>query len=891
LETITDPEGGVTRYGYNDRGDITSRTDANDHTWTYGYDTAGNLESITDPLNHATRHTYDEVGNRQTSTTPRQATTVYAYNMRDKLLSETDPLNQVFRYNYDDNNNLRGIIDPLNNTHRLEYDLHNRPISYQDPAGNLIQLGYGERQGQGGGNSGSVSYPGLLNRIAFPTYLQTYDYDRRNRRTRVIDHLENGRAIQTTAYDEAGNAISTTDAEGRITQYRYDALDRLLEVIDPLNQSTQFRYDNRDNLIAVIDPNNHTTRYTYDRADRKTSEIRPGGQVIAYDYYSAGNLRTTTDPDGRRTANSYDAADRLITQVHYAPGATEPERTITYGYDDNDNLASWSDGAISATLVYDENDRKTQETVNYGAFSLTHRYTYDGAGNKRTYTGPDNITVTYHRVNGQLSRIELPEEGSITYNSYQWSLPNRVTYPGGTTRQTEYDNLLRPTHILTQDPGENPLLDYQYNYDETGNILRKITQSKTYDYDYDLLERLTEAAASYPDEEGNTQNEIEGWQYDPNGNRTLDNLNPGSWVYDSNDRLQSSPMASYVYDQAGNTISKTVVGATTSYQYNAEGRLARIEDADQNLIAEYQYDAQGRRIRKATQSETIYFHYTDEGLVGEFDQAGNPIRIYGYEPDATWSTDPVYQKSPAGYAYYQNDHLGMAQQLVQKSGAKVWEGEYRAFGELVAEEGAWENRLRFPGQYYDQESGNYYNYFRDYDPATGRYVQEDPIGLYAGLNTYSYVSANPIVNGDPEGLICGTGACAAAAAAITRCYFSCVAVTVAMDAATGSCDLKNSAKDCAVDCLLPWNWFKFGSKTKFGAKAGGGKNAKHANQDRRDAAKRNYEKAKEEYERLKRKPNKTPQDKKDMEKAKRARDKAKKDMDFTGENHSQRSKK
>jgi hypothetical protein len=49
-----------------------------------------------------------------------------------------------------------------------------------------------------------------------------------------------------------------------------------------------------------------------------------------------------------------------------------------------------------------------------------------------------------------------------------------------------------------------------------------------------------------------------------------------------------------------------------------------------------------------------------------------------------------------------------------------------------------------------------------------------------------------------------------------------MAVTAAMDAATGSCDFKNSGKDCAVDCLLPWNWFKFGPKTKSGAKAGGG---------------------------------------------------------------------
>ncbi|MEW8660623.1 MAG: RHS repeat-associated core domain-containing protein [Candidatus Thiodiazotropha endolucinida] len=817
LETVTDPEGGLTRYEYNPSGDVTTLTDANTHAWIYNYDAAGNRLSVTDQLQREVSYTYDDVGNRQTSTTPRQHTTTYQYNLLDKPISETDPLTHTSRYSYDINGNLTTVIDPLVNTQRLEYDLEDRLISHRDAAGNLTQLGYGERSGQGGGNTGSVNYPGLLNRIEFPTYLQTYDYDRRNRRTRVIDHLDAGTAITTTEYDEVGNVISMTDAEDRATRYNYDNLDRLIEIIDPLTQSTHFSYDNRDNLLSVTDPNGHTTRYTYDRADRKTSEIRPGGQTISYTYDPVGNLATITDPDGRRTVNTYDEADQLASQAHYAPGATDPERTVTYSYDPNGNLAGWNDGAISATLVYDVNNHKTSEAVNYGSFSLTHSYTYDAAGNKHTYTGPDNITITYHRVNDQLNRIELPNEGSITYNSYRWNQPTRITYPGGSNRQTEYDNLLRPTRILTEDPGQNPLLDHQYNYDDTGNILQKATQAKTVDYDYDLLQRLTEAGATIQPETGDPQVEIEGWQYDPNGNRTQDNLNPGSWVYDLNDRLQASPVASYGYDQAGNTISKTEGGIVTHYRYNAEGRLARIEDANQTLIAEYLYDPLGRRIRKQTQSEIIYFHYADEGLVGEFDGSGNPIRLYGFQPDSIWTTDPIYQKTAQGYAFYQNDHLGMPQRLIQRNGATVWEGEFKAFGELTTGSGMWENRLRFAGQYFDQESNYYYNYFRDYDPSTGRYVQEDPIGLRGGYNTYIYVHDNPLRYIDPTGEI--APAAAVAAAAIARCYVACIGVAAVMDAATGSCDLKNSAKDCALDCLLPWNWFKFGNK--FGAKAGG----------------------------------------------------------------------
>ncbi|KAF0813419.1 putative deoxyribonuclease RhsC [Andreprevotia sp. IGB-42] len=107
------------------------------------------------------------------------------------------------------------------------------------------------------------------------------------------------------------------------------------------------------------------------------------------------------------------------------------------------------------------------------------------------------------------------------------------------------------------------------------------------------------------------------------------------------------------------------------------------------------------------------------------------------------------------------DQLGTPRQITDPANNQiVWRWDSEAFGNTQANQdpGNTGNQfvynLRFPGQYYDAESGRHYNYFRDYDPSTGRYVQSDPIGLAGGsFSTYGYVNGNPLSDGDPLGLV------------------------------------------------------------------------------------------------------------------------------------------
>ncbi len=133
-------------------------------------------------------------------------------------------------------------------------------------------------------------------------------------------------------------------------------------------------------------------------------------------------------------------------------------------------------------------------------------------------------------------------------------------------------------------------------------------------------------------------------------------------------------------------------------------------------------------------------------------------------------------------ALIHNDHLGTPQKLTDSTGTVVWAADYKPFGETTVTVSTITNNLRFPGQYDDQETNLHYNYFRDYNPSLGRYVESDPIGIKKGLNhLYSYVSNRPLNITDRLGLDFGTTDCSYYS---TRCeqtgdFYYCYTVKVA----------------------------------------------------------------------------------------------------------------
>ncbi|MFZ1326772.1 MAG: RHS repeat-associated core domain-containing protein, partial [Candidatus Contendobacter sp.] len=163
-------------------------------------------------------------------------------------------------------------------------------------------------------------------------------------------------------------------------------------------------------------------------------------------------------------------------------------------------------------------------------------------------------------------------------------------------------------------------------------------------------------------------------------------------------------------------------------------------------------------IAKTVNGHTTYSLYANEGLIAELNAQGQLTRAYGWQPDTPYGTAPLWQAEISGTQWQvhvlQTDHLGTPKLATNPQGQITWQAQAEAFGTTTPDpHSAITVNLRFPGQYFDEESGLHYNYFRDYDPQIGRYIQSDPIGLKGGINTYAYVEENPVLRIDPLGLV------------------------------------------------------------------------------------------------------------------------------------------
>jgi len=594
---------------------------------------------------------------------------------------------------------------------------------------------------------------------------------------RLIETLGGEGQSTTFGYDANGNQTAiTVDPLGlnQATLQAFDALNRLSTTTDADNGITSYTYDARDNLTSVTDAEGLTTMYSYDAFDRLIEQDSPDTGITSFGYDETGNRIRQTDARGVTTLYSYDALNRL-TLIDY-PDNTQD---VTYTYDSCTNgigrLCQMSDESGSTDYVYDaRGNLTTQTTIRDGALHTTS-YAYNGVDQLIQMTYPSGRTIDYSRNTlGQVDNV------TTTFNSVTETVGSTLTYqPFGPMNGMIYGNNLTQTrsydldYRLTQLFTMNGVMhqDLQYNYNDANNITditNNLDSNRSQLLDYDMLNRLSDATGNYGDID---------YAYDAIGNRLSESIDTQTetYTYDINShqllQTQGSNITDYTYDAMGNTISNTEF----DFSYGDNNRLKEVSILG-SAVATYTYNGRGERTKKDTNGTIVYYHYDQAGqLIAETDELGNTLNEYVYidgQPLALISDNNIH--------YYLNDHLGTPQQLTDQNQNIVWQADYSPFGEANITTELVTNNLRFAGQYFDQETGLHYNYFRYYDPQLGRYITSDPIGLlrdysdpqlevaiiYGALeetgfaneqlnHLYGYVGQNPLSFFDPYGLAKG----------------------------------------------------------------------------------------------------------------------------------------
>ena len=222
----------------------------------------------------------------------------------------------------------------------------------------------------------------------------------------------------------------------------------------------------------------------------------------------------------------------------------------------------------------------------------------------------------------------------------------------------------------------------------------------------------------------------------------------------SGNRLKEYNGIEYTYDALGNLIYRQLPdGENQYYQYDLENQLVRAEikkPAGNTEIWTYAYDPFGRRLSKerqdklawtSTEPKRTHFVWDGTRLLQEYTYKGSYTYIYtdqdSYEPLAQ-----IFDNAKDGkqyIAYFHTDQVGIPREMTDIHGNLLWYGEYTAWGRLKKDERVYKNAhqpFRLQNQYFDEETGLHYNFFRYYEPDTGRFINQDPIGLAGGENLY-----------------------------------------------------------------------------------------------------------------------------------------------------------
>ncbi|MFD7561645.1 DUF6531 domain-containing protein [Streptomyces tendae] len=725
LVAVADPLGAERRYVYDERGNVTRVIRPDGSELSSEYDAHGLPVVVTGPDGATWHQEYNGHGDRVAVTDPVGATTRFTYSSSGHLTSVTDALGNRTQVRCNNAGLPVEITDPLGGRTRYNRDAFGRLSAFTDPVGNVTRQEW--------------TPEGKLSR-------------------RV---LADG-SDECWEYDAEGNCTSHRSATGARTRFEYGPFDLMTARTGPDGARHAFGYDTELRLIEVTNSQGLRWKYVHDAVGQLVSESDFDGRVVSYTYDRAGRLASSTNALGQTTRFERNilglvvrkvapdrSTDYTYTRAGRIASAVTADSALLFSYDPAGHVLSETVDGRVISYEYDPLGRRTKRVTPMGAVS---RWNYDAAGRRAGLItgGGHRVTFDYDAAGRELGRVI-----------------------GGSAIAQSFDGCGRLTCQTVQDAAGEIVQSRRYTYRADGYPTRVDDRlAGVRDFELDVIGRVTAVRA---------EDWAERYAYDEAGNQTdaewpavhAGHEATGSRSY-SGTRITGAGSIRYEHDDAGRITlrQKTRLSRkpdTWRYEWDTEDRLVSVTAPD-GTKWRYLYDALGRRVAKLRLAadgvgvaERTEFTWDGAVLCEETTVGASmprPVTLtwdhQGLHPIAQTERVGADSRTPdeidSRFFAIVTDLVGTPTELLDAAGGVAWRKRATVWGKTAwTADGTAYTPLRFPGQYFDPETGLHHNYHRMYDPESGRYLTPDPLGLAPAPNPSTYVH-NPHTGTDPLGL-------------------------------------------------------------------------------------------------------------------------------------------